>query len=169
MAFSSPVPQRCLLPPEIFLVKTTCIMSCDKDPFIFIFKQMALKWMWTLTSSLLVVLRIVTFGLELAGLFATFPQCTWGFRVVLEFMVWHEAERRQIWTENVCFFYEVNLIRMEYGEIGLSNEHEKKKTGSKYLLHPAPNLWFPCDLWIPQSKVIPVSRDRHTALLLLAR
>ncbi len=66
--------------------------------------KMALKWMWTLTSSLLVVLRIVTFGLELAGLFGTFPQCTWGFRVVLEFMVWHEAERRQIWTENICCF-----------------------------------------------------------------
>ncbi len=119
VAFSSPVPQSCLLPPEIFFAKTTCslhaVCHATKN-HLFLHLNKWSKNEWTLTSSLLVVLWIVTFGLELAGLFGTFPQCTWGFRVVLEFMLWHEAERRQIWTtEDVwCFFFLFFLNEVNY-------------------------------------------------------
>ncbi len=47
VVFSSPVPQSCLLPPEIFFAKNhlqfTCSMSCDKESFIFIFNGLKMN------------------------------------------------------------------------------------------------------------------------------
>lgn len=67
---------------------------------------------------------MVTLGTERAGLFAVFPQCTWAFWVLLEFVEWHDAERRQTWTTKKKV---VDFVS-QHQEMGV-NEHGEIKVG----------------------------------------